>query len=107
MPSRRDCTSPESCKRPRWVEMRDWPMRVISCSSLTESSSFSSNATMRNRVASDSARRNLRVELMLGLGIFRFFVQRDDAREDVVYKFPISPASPLLTVSAPPALDHF
>src|SRR5262245_59335287 len=42
--------------------MRDCPSRVISCSSFTDSSSFSSNATMRSRVGSDSARRDFRVE---------------------------------------------
>src|SRR5688572_29801340 len=48
--------------------MRDWPRCVISWSSLTESSSFSSNARMRNRVGSESARRDFRVE-----DIFYFF----------------------------------
>jgi hypothetical protein len=45
--------------------MRDWPMRVISWSSFTESSSFSSNATMRSRVGSDNALNDLRVENMV------------------------------------------
>src|SRR5436190_10483678 len=40
-------------------------MRVISCSSFTDSSSFSSNATMRNRVGSDKARNDFRVEDIL------------------------------------------
>src|SRR5215204_4458054 len=44
--------------------MRDWPMRVISCNSLTDSSSFSSRATMRKRVGSESARSDFRVENM-------------------------------------------
>src|SRR5438552_9655881 len=42
--------------------MRDWPMRVISWSSLTDSSSFSRSAAIRRRVGSERARRDLSVE---------------------------------------------
>ena len=48
--------------------MRDCPMRMISCSSLTDSSSFSNSATIRRRVASDSARKDLRVEDIFAIG---------------------------------------
>src|SRR6266404_1021840 len=47
--------------------MRDCPMRVISCSSFTESSSFSSNAMMRRRVGSARARSDFRVDDMIDL----------------------------------------
>ncbi len=36
--------------------MRDCPIRVISCNSLTDSSVFSKRATIRSRVGSDKAR---------------------------------------------------
>src|SRR6266566_9391319 len=39
-------------------------MRVISCNSLTDSSSFSSKATIRRRVTSERARRDFKVLLM-------------------------------------------
>ena len=45
--------------------MRDWPSRVISCSSFTDSSSRSSSATMRSRVGSDRARSDFKVEDMI------------------------------------------
>ena len=41
--------------------MRDWPMRVISCSSWTDSSFCSSSATMRSRVGSDNARKDFKI----------------------------------------------
>ena len=44
--------------------MRDWPRRVTSWSSLTDSSLSSSSATMRSRVGSDKARRDFKVELI-------------------------------------------
>src|SRR5688572_25167242 len=47
--------------------MRDWPMRVISWSSLTDSSSRSSTAMMRSRVESDRARRAFKVEDIAGI----------------------------------------
>jgi hypothetical protein len=41
--------------------MRDWPSRVISCSSFTDNSSRSNNAMMRRRVGSESARNDFNV----------------------------------------------
>src|SRR5438552_3580419 len=40
--------------------MRDCPMRVICCNSLTDSSSFSSKAMMRSRVGSARERRDFK-----------------------------------------------
>src|SRR5258706_4315488 len=45
--------------------MRDWPIRVISCNSFTDSSSRSSSATILSRVGSESARKDLSVENMM------------------------------------------
>jgi len=42
--------------------MRDLPSRMISSSSITDSSSLSNRATMRSRVGSDSARKYFNVE---------------------------------------------
>jgi len=48
---------------------------VISCSSFTDSSSRSSNATMRRRVGSDRARNDFKVADMLSicLSVFHMF----------------------------------
>src|SRR5438034_1376006 len=40
--------------------MRDWPMRVICCNSLTDNSSRSKSAMMRRRVESAKERRDFR-----------------------------------------------
>ena len=61
MPSRRDSSRPDSCNNPRCVEMRDWPSRVISCNSLTDSSLRSNSAMMRSRVGSDNARNDFKM----------------------------------------------
>src|ERR1700693_5655081 len=45
--------------------MRDWPMPSMSCHSVTESSSCSSNKSSRNRVGSASRRRKLMVDAMV------------------------------------------
>ena len=61
MPSRRDSSRPDSCNKPRCVEMRDWPSWVISCNSLTDSSLRSNNAMIRSRVGSDNARKDFKM----------------------------------------------
>src|SRR5689334_8381024 len=63
-------------------------MRVISCNSFTDNSSFSNNATIRSRVGSESARRNLRVELMLCCST-RCRQMQNDARMTPFYKLTV------------------
>src|SRR5256885_2197827 len=60
-PTDRFSSRPDSCRGRKCVEIRDFPIRVTCWISLTESSSFSSKATIRSRVGSASARRDFRV----------------------------------------------
>ena len=59
--------------------MRDWPRRVISCNSFTDNSSFSSRATIRNRVGSDRARNDFRVGDIMAMGASKFLEISVDA----------------------------
>jgi hypothetical protein len=54
LPSFRSITKLFLLNKPRWEEIRDWPISKTSCNSATDNSSCPSNRNMRNRVESDN-----------------------------------------------------